>query len=162
MSRGILSNGFDSSLLTKGRQRFFADNIFRFMIHPLIRGADSARLVLFLFRNDSSPHTSGRRNLAGVQPVHAPIHPLLRGANGKSFLECIVTTDSSPPARGKHSVFMRLSAALNTSLCNLHKCHSWLIHIFNMPKNPPHFHFFSNHFFVFQLPSPETFRLRMI
>lgn len=80
------------------------------------------------------------------------IHPFLRRADLRSIQRPINSLDSSLPTKGRHSVFMRLSAALNTSLCNLHKCHSCLIHVFNMPKNPPHFHFFSNYFFCFSTP----------
>ena len=101
------------------------------MIHPLLRGADLTK----------AGHGGNRKS----------IHPLLRGADIVNCHSHSVHLDSSPPARGRHSVFMRLSAALNTSLCNLHKCCSCLIHIFNMPKNPPHFHFF-NYFFCFSIP----------
>ena len=80
------------------------------------------------------------------------IHPFLRRADYSSSVTLILIDDSSLLAKGRHSVFMRLSAALNTSLCNFHKRHFRLIHIFNMPKNPPHFHFFSNYFFVFSTP----------
>lgn len=89
--------------------------------------------------------------LAKMRFIHE-IHPLPRGADNPWAVFCGVCLDSSPPTRGGHSVFMRLSAALNTSLCNFHKRHFRLIHIFNMPKNPPHFHFFSNYFFVFSTP----------
>ena len=154
----------------------------KYTIHPLLQGSDLLALKADGAPNDSSPPARGKPHFNNDMPVPGrfipsceeqtervfwsvslqQIHPLLRGANNYMKFLQKHKLDSSPPARGKHSVFMRLSAALNTSLCNLHKCHSWLIHIFNMPKNPPHFHFFSNHFFVFQLPSPETFRLRMI
>ena len=80
------------------------------------------------------------------------IHPFLRRADGAAVKRLSLLVDSSLLAKGRHSVFMRLSAALNTSLCNFHKRHFRLIHIFNMPKNPPHFHFFSNYFFVFSTP----------
>ena len=83
---------------------------------------------------------------------NAPIHPFLRRADRGLTLSSPIQYDSSLLAKGRHSVFMRLSAALNTSLCNFHKRHFRLIHIFNMPKNPPHFHFFSNYFFVFSTP----------
>ena len=80
------------------------------------------------------------------------IHPFLRRADRWKICPRTFNVDSSLLTKGRHSVFMRLSAALNTSLCNLHKCHSCFIHIFNMPKNPPHFHFFSNYFFCFSTP----------
>ena len=151
-------------------------------IHPLPRGADRQKPNPFNSSCDSSPPTRGGRHrrpsaLCKLRfiPSHEgrtqlryrplvlhPIHPLPRGADDGEILQVVKVVDSSPPTRGGHSVFMRLSADLNTSLCNLHKCHSCLIRIFNMPKIPPHFHFFSNYFFVFQPPSLETFRLRMI
>ena len=151
-------------------------------IHPLLRGANNLFTVLNFLLIDSSPPARGKPHFNNDMPVPGrfipsceeqtervfwsvslqQIHPLIRGANIPCLTSPVSYADSSPHTRGKHSVFMRLSAALNTSLCNLHKCHSCLVNIFNMPKNPPHFHFFSNHFFVFQLPSPETFRLRMI
>lgn len=151
-------------------------------IHPLPRGADALGDYDIAPDYDSSPPTrgglflrlifsisqrfipshEGRTKTKKWQERHLTIHPLPRWADIHKEPYEPRQHDSSPPTRGGHSVFMRLSADLNTSLCNLHKCHSYLIRIFNMPKNPPHFHFFSNHFFVFQLPSPETFRLRMI
>lgn len=152
------------------------------MIHPLLRGADLYRSCSHNGNGDSSPSTRGRREhhdffvkCVRFIPSHEGqtwariralsslwIHPLPRGADRQKPNPFNSSCDSSPPTRGGHSVFMRLSADLNTSLCNLHKCHSCLIRIFNMPKIPPHFHFFSNYFFVFQPPSLETFRLRMI
>ena len=151
-------------------------------IHPLPRGADLGAYSCAFFAVDSSPPTRGRPLVVGYSflqgrfiPSHEgqtdksrirlilhAIHPLPRGADALGDYDIAPDYDSSPPTRGGHSVFMRLSADLNTSLCNLHKCHSCLIRIFNMPKIPPHFHFFSNYFFVFQPPSLETFRLRMI
>ena len=150
-------------------------------IHPLIRGADIYADGDGDDRYDSSPHTRGRladdsratRNRRFIPSYEGQtfgrlrkwsensIHPLIRGADAQLTTAVVSKLDSSPHTRGRHSVFMRLSAVANTSLCNLHKCCSCLIHIFNMPKNPPHFHFF-NYFFVFQFPSQETFRLRMI
>ena len=77
------------------------------MIHPLLRGAnitsDNARQCV----NDSSPHARGRLWM--------------------SICHNFLSPDSSPHARGRLSAFMRLSAALNTSLCNLHKCHFQLV-----------------------------------
>lgn len=152
------------------------------MIHPLLQGADEPSLVNIVLAGDLSPPAKGRLQIAcDAVPVlrfipsfegqtlllralfrHRGIHPFLRRADLSFQVFLTRYSDSSLLTKGRHSVFMRLSAALNTSLCNLHKCHSCFIHIFNMPKNPPHFHFFSNYFFVFQLPSPETFRPRMI
>lgn len=111
-------------------------------IHPLLRGADCVQLLRVPLALDSSPPASGRqlKNRAGREDY--PIHPLLRGADNNIKQIGSMAFDSSPLTKGRHSVLMRLSAALNTSLCNLHKCHSCLIRIFNMPKNPPHFHFF--------------------
>ena len=80
------------------------------------------------------------RQLRGVEDF-VTIHPLLRGADILANVSDIRVNDSSPLARGRHSVFMRLSAVSNTSLCNLYKCYSCLIRIFNMSKNPLHFHF---------------------
>ena len=108
------------------------------------------------------PSHEGQTDKSRIRLILHAIHPLPRGADRDLQKRSMPFCDSSPPTRGGHSVFMRLSADLNTSLCNLHKCHSCLIRIFNMPKIPPHFHFFSNYFFVFQPPSLETFRLRMI
>lgn len=111
---------------------------------------------------DSSHPTRGRLPIACDAVPVLRIHPFLRRADSPSSRIRRGQCDSSLLAKGRHSVFMRLLAALNTSLYNLHKCHSRFIHIFNMPKNPPHFHFFSNYFLFFQPPLPETFRLRMI
>ena len=142
------------------------------MIHPFLQRADTNLLTEYETGADSSLPAKGRliTRLSALapsrfipscegqaQPLSAvslflPIHPFLRRAGTFSYFFVCVYFDSSLPAKGRHSVFMRLSAALNTSLCNLHKCHSWLIHIFNMPKNPPHFHFFSNYFFCFSTP----------
>lgn len=131
-------------------------------IHPLIRGAASSAFSSSSLSDDSSPHTRGKRPVVclccllfrfipsyegqTIRPLEPrllqTIHPFLRRAN---LHDCSIpehTSDSSLPAKGRHSVFMRLLAALNTSLYNLHKCHSRFIHIFNIPKNPPHFHFF--------------------
>ena len=142
------------------------------MIHPFLQRADTNLLTEYETGADSSLPAKGRliTRLSALAPSrfipscegqavnvkehveYNSIHPFLRRA-GALFIpfNCLLL-DSSLPAKGRHSVFMRLSAALNTSLCNLHKCHSWLIHIFNMPKNPPHFHFFSNYFFCFSTP----------
>lgn len=142
------------------------------LIHPFLRRADSLLVSVLLRPHDSSLPTKG--SLTGqslllyvlrfipsyegqtwmVTPLNWEnvIHPFLRRAGRGATGQTYYFYDSSLPAKGRHSVFMRLSAALNTSLCNLHKCHSWLIHIFNMPKNPPHFHFFSNYFFCFSTP----------
>ena len=111
-------------------------------IHPLLRGADSFNLVNWVLSLDSSPLARGRRNPL-IYPIfsrrfipscegqtdyflraglRAPIHPLLRGADRVTQRVHLSRPDSSPLARGRHSMFMRLSAALNTSLCNLHKC----------------------------------------
>ena len=118
--------------------RFFLLGI---AIHPLLRGADRFRKIDFKKINDSSPLARGRHQLPyrqfpfrfipsceGQTIMYHPgmrqptIHPLLRGAD--CFLHSLICPiiDSSPLARGRHSVFMRLSAALSTSLCNLHKC----------------------------------------
>lgn len=141
-------------------------------IHPLLRRAASMRTYLKHCFYDSSlptkgrhfrpfcrmstrrfiPSYEGRTRLFGFFPSAPPIHPLLRGADGVWDVAKEKPHDSSPPTRGRHSVFMRLSAALNTSLCNLHKCRFRLVHIFNMPKNPPHFYFFSNYFLFFSTP----------
>lgn len=90
-------------------------------IHPFLRRADTDLPHSVTPTTDSSPPTRGRRGQDGVWH------------RGYRFI---------PSCEGQTSVFMRLLAALNTSLYNLHKCHSRFIHIFNMPKNPPHFHFF--------------------
>ena len=133
----------DSSLPAKGRPKIAPRYRGFLSIHPFLRRAGIIFEARVFFPFDS-------------------IHPFLRRADAPIWLFSICSTDSSLPTKGSHSVFMRLSAALNTSLCNLHKCRFRLVHIFNMPKNPPHFHFFSNYFYFFQPPSPETFRLRMI
>ena len=132
------------------------------MIHPFLRRADTDLPHSVTPTTDSSPPTKGRRFFGSHGIIHArfipsyegqarrlwrrlrpsAIHPFLRRAGFSSVCLCNTINDSSLPTKGRHSVFMRLSAALNTSLCNLHKCHSCLIRIFNMPKNPPHFHFF--------------------
>lgn len=137
-----------------------------------MRRADTLYHTLFFGDHDSSPPAKGRPHLDNVclRPVRfipscegqasvgwmytdvMVIHPFLRGADLDGYAFELGKRDSSLPTKGRHSVFMRLSAALNTSLCNLHKCHSCLIHVFNMPKNPPHFHFFSNYFFCFSTP----------
>ena len=98
------------------------------------------------------PSCEGQTDLVNIWTVYHMIHPFLRRADGAYNPRHNDRNDSSLLAKGRHSVFMRLSAALNTSLCNFHKRHFRLIHIFNMPKNPPHFHFFSNYFFVFSTP----------
>ena len=120
------------------------------MIHPLIRGANPVKNFYRVCFTDSSPHTRGKlrrflTSLAAVRFIPSyegqsffsfssgltiPIHPLIRGANIPAEILVLHCRDSSPHTRGKHSVFMRLSAALNTSLCNLHKCHSCLVNIF--------------------------------
>lgn len=142
------------------------------MNHPFLRRADSILLFIRTSCLDSSLPTKGRQRVIDlvVMPrgfipscegqtlstipcfLVTTIHPLLRRADRTRTMCACARLDSSLPAKGRHSVFMRLSAALNTSLCNLHKCNSCLIHIFNMPKNPQHFHFFSNYFFVFSTP----------
>ena len=132
---------YDSSLPTKGRRQFAVSQRPYQSIHPFIRRADTDLPHSVTPTTDSSPPTMGRRGQDGVWH------------RGYRFI---------PSCEGQTSVFMRLLAALNTSLYNLHKCHSRFIHIFNMPKNPPHFHFFQIIFFVFQLPSPGTLRPRMI
>lgn len=131
-------------------------------IHPFMRRTDTLYHTLFFGDNDSSPPAKGRphpdnvclrpvrfipscEGQASVGWMHTDvmvIHPFLRRADTNLLTEYETGADSSLPTKGSHSVFMRLSAALNTSLCNLHKCRFRLVHIFNMPKNPPHFHFF--------------------
>ena len=98
------------------------------------------------------PSCEGQTLVLCFLPSLSTIHPFLRRADLPGRGVSVYILDSSLLAKGRHSVFMRLSAALNTSLCNFHKRHFRLIHIFNMPKNPPHFHFFSNYFFVFSTP----------
>ena len=139
-------------------------------IHPLLQGADTYSNNPDSPVYDSSPLARGRRSI--IRDVTAlgrfipscegqtfielrqnpmfEIHPLLRGAD--IYLATILSDigDSSPLVRGRHSMFMRLSAVSNTSLCNLHKCCSFLIHIFNMPKNLPHFQFLN--VFCFSIP----------
>lgn len=122
------------------------------LIHPFLRRADSLLVSVLLRPHDSSLPAKGRLSNLTAEDETLLIHPFLRRAGSTSFCSFAFSADSSLPAKGRHSVFMRLSAALNTSLCNLHKCNSCLIHIFNMPKNPQHFHFFSNYFFVFSTP----------
>lgn len=142
------------------------------MIHPFLQRADTNLLTEYETGADSSipakgrlitrlsalapsrfiPSYEGQSNRSESASLRFAIHPFLRRADLDGYAFELGKRDSSLPAKGRHSVFMRLSAALNTSLCNLHKCHSWLIHIFNMPKNPPHFHFFSNYFFCFSTP----------
>lgn len=115
--------------------------------HPLLREADIHFMSLQMISPDSSPPARGRRMCRAVfnaacrfipscegQTIYcfclsssSKIHPLLRGADFYIVFIPINPRDSSPPARGRHSVFMRLSAALNTSLCNLHKCHFQLV-----------------------------------
>lgn len=93
------------------------------------------------------PSYEGQTRARAMALHISPIHPLIRGANPISMTICQCLGDSSPHTRGKlvifarslkyprfipsyegqTSVFMRLSAALNTSLCNLHKCHFQLI-----------------------------------
>ena len=117
------------------------------MIHPLLRGADRPRSLCPQCHFDSSPPARGRpaydghfaRRVRFIPSCEGqtgrwrncgkpyPIHPLLRGADKSQERRASRPLDSSPPARGRHSVFMRLSAALNTSLCNLHKCHFQLV-----------------------------------
>lgn len=116
-------------------------------IHPLLRGANFLTTGEALHAGDSSPPTRGKRRLPAcclgsswfipsyegqTSPVTTPasawtIHPLMRGADGNFLDYCTAGADSSPHARGRLSAFMRLSAALNTSLCNLHKCHFQLV-----------------------------------
>ena len=152
------------------------------MIHPFLQRADTNLLTEYETGADSSlpakgrlitrlsalapsrfiPSYEGQSNRSESASLRLAIHPFLRRAACFLVTRLRLMTDSSLPTKGSPSVFMRLSAALNTSLCNLHKCRFRLVHIFNMPKNPPHFHFFSNYFYFFQPPSPETFRLRMI
>lgn len=132
------------------------------MIHPFLRRADVNSLSRSVLINRFIPSYEGQTIAwRRFSPICA-IHPFLRRADTDLPHSVTPTTDSSPPTRGRRgqdgvwhrgyrfipscegqtSVFMRLLAALNTSLYNLHKCHSRFIHIFNMPKNPPHFHFF--------------------
>ena len=116
-------------------------------IHPLLRGADLLVYSVPFSSHDSSPPARGRltglsafesdcrfipscegqTNISSIALLALSIHPLLRGADPSLIICAAVLYDSSPPARGRHSVFMRLSAALNTSLCNLHKCHFQLV-----------------------------------
>ena len=111
------------------------------MIHPLLRGANHSFKIFNILDSDSSPPTRGKppqivsvlapaRFIPSYEgqtpswtsiPDKDTIHPLLRGANSRKEHTEGDKHDSSPPTRGKHSVFMRLSAALNTTLCNLHK-----------------------------------------
>lgn len=142
LSRGILSNGFDSSPHTRGRRNLAGVQPVHAPIHPLIRRADHHLSPFFLVFLRFIPSYEGQTSNITMRFCNHSIHPFLRRAN---LHDCSIpehTSDSSLPAKGRHSVFMRLLAALNTSLYNLHKCHSRFIHIFNIPKNPPHFHFF--------------------
>lgn len=69
------------------------------------------------------PSCEGQTSFCRCVWLLSSIHPLMRGADSVVNLAIVFTSDSSPHARGRPSVSMRLSAALNTSLCNLHKCH---------------------------------------
>ena len=119
----------------------------RRVLHPLLREANVYYVYAWLLGADSSHLARGKRTKYNHhtflwwfipsregQTVHTRprphpgmIHPLLQGASITSRHVHAVLHDSSPLARGKHSVFMRLSAALNTSLCNLHKFNFQLI-----------------------------------
>lgn len=93
-----------------------------------MRGTDRRRNILIFKYLDSSPLTRGRHR-------------------NNTPSRC--TRRFIPSCEGQtHSVFMWLSAALNTSLNNLRIISS----TFNMPKNPPHFHFFFKSFFCFSTP----------
>ena len=112
--------------------------------HPLPRGASKGHLPGTHGGTDSSPPTSGKRALPVLPYWRERIipsnegqtrhdrtaaktvsnHPLQRGANFLYRFFSAVQFESSPPTSGKPSVFMRLSAALNTTLCNLHKFYS--------------------------------------
>ena len=110
-------------------------------IHPSCEGQTSAINPL---THPTSIHPSYERQPSEFVKTYngVSIHLFLRKADVQTQRNPDCYDDSSLLAKGRHSVFMRLSAALNTSLCNFHKRHFRLIHIFNMPKNPPHFHFF--------------------
>ena len=131
----------------EGQTDYSLNNQLLIAIHPLLRGADRGLLHYLQLDTDSSPLARGRLDLIHTRFVTArfipscegqtavficsidslTIHPLLRGADSPGAGLFFLIYDSSPLARGRHSMFMRLSAALNTSLCNLHKYHFQLV-----------------------------------
>ena len=126
----------------EGQMQSFSASAPGILKHPLIRGADFLIFLSVSSFCDSSPLARGRldrqanpsgaaRFIPSCEGQTCPsrffllgiaIHPLLRGADNSIWYIQRKENDSSPLARGRHSVFMRLSAALSTSLCNLHKC----------------------------------------
>ena len=84
-------------------------------------------IALQIGKNKTSPPARGRRQSCPEETILMRFIPSCEGQT--LCLACFIVcqSDSSPPASGRHSVFMRLSAALNTSLCNLHKCHFQLV-----------------------------------
>ena len=126
----------------EGQMQSFSASAPGILKHPLIRGADFLIFLSVSSFCDSSPLARGRLDRQanpsgaarfipscegqtipyGTYKGKKTIHPLLRGADRFRKIDFKKINDSSPLARGRHSVFMRLSAALSTSLCNLHKC----------------------------------------
>lgn len=160
-SRNVIWTRADSSPTARGRLRLGASLSYtaRFIpycegktpapgftglprsIHPFLRRADGVQLPATTEQIDSSPLTKGRHEQASADEFRRRFIPSYEGQTHRS-LPPRLQRPIHPFLRRADSVFMRLSAALNTSLCNLHKCRFRLVHIFNMPKNPPHFHFF--------------------
>ncbi len=109
-----------------------ADLIFSYLQHsqndssPLARGRPAAT-IYNAHRARFIPSCEGQTFTVMLYAFLYSIHPLLRGADQAADALHFFTGDSSPLARGRHSMFMRLSDALNTSLCNLHKCHFQLV-----------------------------------
>lgn len=120
-------------------------------IHPFLRRAAGFIKWLIFFDCDSSlpakgsasirrqsvmkprfiPSCEGQPSLSSTPRKYDSIHPFLRRAAICCLIVRFVLDDSSLPAKGSHLVFMRLSAALNTSLCNLHKfCFQLVTHHF--------------------------------
>ena len=84
-------------------------------------------IALQIGKNKTSPPARGRRQSCPEETILMRFIPSCEGQT--LCLACFIVcqSDSSPPASGRHSVFMRLPATLNTSLCKLHKVYFCLI-----------------------------------
>ena len=111
-------------------------------IHPPIQGGNDNSLPYLSILLDTPSHTGRKQQKQSQNGKMMTIHPPIQGGNRDSLLNLRLFTRYTLPYREetrklllsfncssdtpshtgrKHSVFMRVSATSNTSLCNLHK-----------------------------------------
>ena len=124
-------------------------------IHPPIQGGNSPQTRCMYMQIDPPSHTGRKQshlpdlisqtrstlpyredtNSISAFLCRNPIHPPIQGGNLPLIPRNVLSFDPPSHTGRKHSVFMRVSAPPNTSLCNLHKsfCTLLICHILLVP-----------------------------